>query len=102
MSQIAVPGIVGKKLEAFVPPISNSTQIDILVHLLDIIIKAGKHFPVISISLTGLNFVLAVNDFLANNMGFAIMNSIFVIGGLIFFVQTRLEKVPFGPIDEID
>jgi hypothetical protein len=79
-----------QKLVPFVNPISDSTKINLFVHLLDIIIKTGRYFPVISICLIGLNLLLAVNDFLTNNIGFAILNSLFVIGGLIFFIQMQL------------
>lgn len=79
-----------QKLVPFVHPISGSTKINLFVHLLDIIIKTGRYFPVISICLIGLNLLLAVNDFLTNNIGFAILNSMFVIGGLIFVIQMRL------------
>ena len=80
----------GQKLEHFVTPISDSAKINLFVHLLDVIIKAGKYFPIISVCLTGLNLLLAVNDFLTNNIGFAVLNSMFVIGGLIFVIQMRL------------
>lgn len=80
---------VGMKLEHFVPPIFYSTQIAMSVYLLDIIIKLGKNFSLISVSLTGLNLWMAITDFLANNLGFAILNSIFAMGGLIFLVQMR-------------
>ena len=80
----------GMKLEHFIPPIFYSTQIALSVYLLDIIIKTGKAFPIISVSMTGLNLWLAITDFLANNLGFAILNSIFALGGLIFLIQTRL------------
>lgn len=81
---------IEQKLVPFVHPISDSTKINLFVHLLDIIIKTGRYLPVISICLTGLNLLLAVNDFLTNNIGFAILNSMFVIGGLIFVIQMRL------------
>ena len=81
---------LGMKLEHFVPPLFYSTQIALSVYLLDIIIKMGKNFPIISVSLTGFNLWLAITDFLANNLGFAILNSLFAIGGLIFLIQMRL------------
>lgn len=87
---------VGRRLEGFVPPIPQSTQIDLFVRLLDIIIKTGRYFPIISISLTGLNLYLAVNDFLANNIGFAILNSMFVICGLFFLIQMRQRGNDYG------
>lgn len=69
-----------------------STKINALVFLLDIIIKAGKYFPIISISLASLNFLLAVNNFLANNIWFGILNSLFAISGLIFLAQMHQMK----------
>ena len=84
-----------QKLVHLVPPISNSTKISLFVHLLDVLIKTGRYFPLISICLTGLNIFLAVNAFLSNNIGFAILNSTFVVVGLIFFMQMRLtDKAP--------
>ena len=79
-----------QRLVHFVNPISDSSKINLFVHLLDIIIKTGRYLPVLSICLTGLNLLLAVNDFLTNNIGFAILNSMFVIGGLIFVIQMRM------------
>ena len=79
-----------QKLVHFVTPISDSAKINLFVHLLDVIIKTGKYFPIISVCLTGLSLLLAVNDFLTNNIGFAMLNSMFVIGGLIFVIQMRL------------
>jgi len=90
MSYIIIPRL-GKRLENFIPPVSESTQINLLIHVLDLIIKTGRYFPIISISLTGLNLYLAVNDFLANNFGFAILNSLFVVGGMIFLLQMCLK-----------
>jgi len=88
-----------QKFMHFIPQISDSAKIGLIVHLLDIVIKTGKYFPVISICLIGLNLLLAVNDFLANNIGFALLNSMFVISGLIFFVQTRLiDKTSFSKV----
>lgn len=71
-------------------PVSDSATISAFVHLLDFAIKIGKYFPLITICLTCLNLTLAVNDFLANNLGFAILNSMFVISGFVFIVQMHL------------
>jgi hypothetical protein len=67
----------------------DSTKIGIFVHLLDIIIKVVRYFPIISLSLASLNLLLAVNNFLTHNIGFAILNSLFAIGGFIFLIQIR-------------
>lgn len=82
---------MGRKIGHF-PNISESAQIDLAVYALGAVIKAGKFFPVISASLTSLNVFLAVNDFLANNMGFAVLNSAFAASGLVFLVQTRIAE----------
>jgi len=67
--------------------ISDSTKIDGLIYLLEIIIKVGKYFPIIIISLASLNLLLAANDLLSNSISFAILNSIFALGDFIFLVQ---------------
>ena len=79
-----------KRFGGFTPQISESVQIGVIIHLLTIIIKTGRYLPVISISLTGMNVVLAVNDYLANNTGYAILNSMFVISGVVFLAQTQM------------
>ena len=79
-----------KKFGGLTPQISESAQIGLIIHLLDIVIKTGRYIPVISISLTGLNVVLAINDYLANNTGYAILNSMFVVSGLVFLLQNRM------------
>lgn len=90
MSYHAFNQNVEQKLVHLIPPISDSAKIGLFVHALDIIIKAGKYFPIISVSLTGLNLIMAINDFLTNNIGFGLLNSLFVTGGLIFLAQTML------------
>ncbi|MCI4433226.1 MAG: hypothetical protein JHC41_06485 [Nitrosopumilus sp.] len=76
---------------------SDSTKIGVFVHLLDIIIKVCRYFPIISLFLASLNLLLAVNDFLANSIGFGILHSLFAIGGFIFLAQMhQIDKVhPF-------
>ena len=79
------------------PMYSNSTQnnsplfefpkIDGLYLLSEIILKASRHFPIIILSLASLKLLLVVNDIYSNNIGFAVLNSIFVIGDFIFLVQ---------------
>lgn len=68
---------------------SESTKVGIFVHLLDVLIKVGRYFPIISLSLASLNLFLALNDFVTNSIGFGILHSIFAIGGFIFLIQTR-------------
>ena len=70
---------------------SDSAKIGIAVHVLDVVIKIGKLFPIIFLSLASLNIFLAANDFLANSMGSAIMNSVFGLGDVLFLAQMRLK-----------
>ncbi|HUU48142.1 MAG TPA: hypothetical protein VMW55_05095 [Nitrosopumilaceae archaeon] len=53
----------------------------------EIIFKASRHFPIIVFSFASLKILLVVNDIYTNNIGFAILNSIFVSGDFIFLVQ---------------
>lgn len=81
---------IGHKSESWLTFISDFTFIGIFVHLLDLVIKIGRHFPLVSISMVGLNLLLAVNDFVAQNIAFAILNSLFAISGLVFLLQMHL------------
>jgi len=81
----------GQKSSNWLSPISDSTKIGVAVHVLDVIIKVGKLFPVIFLSLASLNIFLAANDFLANSMGSAILNSVFGLGDVLFLAQMRLK-----------
>jgi len=69
--------------------ISDSTKVGIFVYLLDVLIKVGRYFPIISLALASLNLFLAFTDFLTNSIGFGILHSIFAIGGFIFLIQMR-------------
>ena len=71
----------------FLTPTSDSIEIDVSIHLLEIIIKVGQHYPIILFSLASLNLLLAANDFLANSLFFAILNSLFALGNFISLVQ---------------
>ncbi len=71
----------------FITAIFNFTKIIGLIHLLEIIIKVGKYFPVIIILLASLKLLMAANDLLTNSITFAILNSIFALGDFIFLVQ---------------
>ena len=81
----------GQKSSNWLSSISDSAKIGVAVHVLDVIIKVGKLFPVIFLSLASLNIFLAANDFLANSMGSAILNSIFGLGDVLFLAQMRLK-----------
>ena len=66
---------------------SDFINIDISIHLLEIVVKVGKYFPIILLSLASINLFLAANDFLANSLIFATLNSIFALGNFISLVQ---------------
>jgi hypothetical protein len=53
----------------------------------EMIFKASRHFPTIVISLASLKILFVVNDIYGNNLGFAILNSIFLIGDFFFLVR---------------
>jgi hypothetical protein len=72
-----------------VPVISDSSEISMLIYSLDLITKIGKNLPILFLSLASLNVLLAANDFLANNIEFGILNSLFAANGFIFLVQTH-------------
>ncbi len=83
---------IGPNSVLSIPFISDSTKIEGLIYLLEITIKVGKHFPIIILSLAGLNLLLAANDFLANSINFAILNSMFALGGFISLVQLHQSR----------
>lgn len=72
------------------PPISNSVKFSLFLHTLDLVIKIGRYFSIISIVLTGLNLVFAVNEFYGNNITFGILHSLFAASGIIFAIQSRV------------
>ena len=80
---------IEKDSRQWVPVISGSTEISMLIYSLDIITKIGKNLPILFLSLASLNALLAANDFLANNIEFGILNSLFAANGFIFLVQTH-------------
>lgn len=81
----------GQKSFSWLTSISDSTKIGVAVHMLDVIIKVGKLFPIIFLSLASLNIFFAANDYLANSMGSAILNSVFGLGDVLFLAQMRLK-----------
>jgi len=62
-------------------------NIDGFFLLTEIILKISRHFPIIIFSLASLKLLLVVNDIYSNNIGFAILNSLFAIGDFIFLGQ---------------
>jgi len=78
---------IGSNYILSIPSISDSAKFNVFIHLLEITIKVGKHFPIIILSMISLNLLLAANDFFANSINFAILNSMFAIGGFVSLVQ---------------
>lgn len=69
--------------------ISDSTEVTMLIYVLEITTKIGRNFPILFLSLASLNVLLATNDFLSNSIEFGILNSLFAASGFIFLVQMR-------------
>ena len=80
---------MGKNCMQCTTGISDSKEINMLIHFLEIITKTGRYFPILFLSLASLNVLLATNDFLANSIEFGILNSLFATSGFIFLVQMR-------------
>jgi hypothetical protein len=72
--------------------ISDSAEVSVVIYLLEIITKVGKHFPILFLSLASLQLLLAANDFLANSIEFGILNSLFAASSFIFLVQMHQMK----------
>lgn len=68
-------------------PLFEFPKFDGIYLLSEIILKVSKHFPIIIFSFASLKLLLVVNDVYSNNIGFAVLNSIFAIGDFIFLVQ---------------
>ena len=75
---------------------TESADVTVVVYLLEIITRVGKHFPVLFLSLASLNVLMAANDFLSNNIQFGILNSMFAVSGFVFLIQMRKDKVSFA------
>jgi hypothetical protein len=71
------------------PPFSDSVKFNLFLYTLDLVIKVGRYFSIISLVLTGLNLVL--NEFLGNNILFGMLNSLFVVSGVVFDIQSRIS-----------
>jgi len=74
---------------------TNSADVAVVVYALEVVTKIGKNFPVLFLSLASLNTILAANDFLASNIEFGILNSMFAVSGFIFVIQLRQDKNQF-------
>ena len=66
---------------------SDSTEVTMLIYVLEITTKIGRNFPILFLSLASLNVLLAANDFLANRFEFGILNSLFAASNFIFLGQ---------------
>ena len=74
---------------------THSADVAVVVYALEVVTKIGKNFPVLFLSLASLNTILAANDFLASNIEFGILNSMFAVSGFIFVIQLRQDKNQF-------
>ena len=74
---------------------THSADVAVVVYALEVVTKIGKNFPVLFLSLASLNAILAANDFLASNIEFGILNSMFAVSGFIFVIQLRQDKNQF-------
>ena len=82
---------------------THSADVAVVVYALEVVTKIGKNFPVLFLSLASLNAILAANDFLASNIEFGILNSMFAASGFIFVIQLRQDKNQFdSKLEEIE
>ena len=81
--------------QQWIPANTNSADVAVVVYVLEIVTKIGKNFPVLFLSLASLNAILAANDFLASNIEFGILNSLFAVSGFVFVIQLRQDKNQF-------
>ena len=92
MKNIVTQNKVSQKSTQWLTSFSDSAKIGMVVHSLDVIIGVGKLFPIIFLSLAGLNIFIATNDFLSNSMTGAIFNSVMGIGDVLFLAQMRMKS----------
>lgn len=83
---------IGKSTIQFLTPTSTSLGIDLSIYLLEIVIKIGRHFPIILLSSASVNILLAANDLLSNSLVFATINLGFALGNFIFLAQLYQRK----------
>jgi len=89
--------------QQWIPANTNSADVAVVVYALEVVTKIGKNFPVLFLSLASLNTILAANDFLASNIEFGILNSMFAVSGFIFVMQLRQDKNQFdSKLEEIE
>jgi uncharacterized membrane-anchored protein YitT (DUF2179 family) len=65
----------------------SSEKLDALAHGINLLKKIGKNLPFIVLAFAGVNVILAIFDYSSRNYGFAILNTIFAVGGINFFIQ---------------
>lgn len=76
----------------FLNPTHEYLGIDLSIYLLEIVIRIGRHFPIILLSSASINIILATNDLLANSLTFAVINLVFALGNFIFLIQLHQRK----------
>ena len=87
MTRFANEEKIGTNFQQGTILISDTREMSMMIHLLEVIIKIGKYSPIIFLSLASLNLLMAVNDFFSNSIIFGILNTIFALGGIVFLVQ---------------
>lgn len=70
----------------------SSDKLDALAHGIDLVKNIGKKLPFIVLAFAGINVILAVYDYYVANYGVAILNTIFAIGGINFFIQLHKRR----------
>ena len=89
MSILSEDRIRQNKLQSYS---SNSKNVVVVIYLLEVITKIGRHFPIIILSLASLNIFMATNDFLANSFEFGILNSLFAASGVFSLIQMHQRR----------
>ncbi|MDH3656828.1 MAG: hypothetical protein OEM77_01660 [Nitrosopumilus sp.] len=98
MTNYAYEKKIGQNSIQWTTGFSDSREVTVLIYLLEIITKIGRYYPILFLSLASLNVLLAANDFLANNIEFGILNSLFAASNFIFLVQL-LQNNKIHPFD---
>lgn len=78
---------IGQNSTLWTTGFSDSSEVTVVIHLLEIITQIGRYFPILFLSLASLNVLLAANDFLSNRIEFGILNSLFAASNFIFLAQ---------------
>lgn len=70
---------------ASAPP--DTARITAAIYIIDVLIVVGKYLPIIAAAFASISVGFAVYDFMTLNIGWAIVSTIFAIGGIIFVIQ---------------